>query len=223
MWSPLVKDWYGWWAWWIPLWIMFYWTIAKGCSSEATRERDRDRDRKREREEHDKPTKRFFLTLLFLYFCIISVQVLCDKVRGEGGEAKIWFCIIRGEGGVWRGAKLYYIILEWSLTGITFNNEQWLVIFGASARFLIIQYNTLDYNNPVWWWTVRRDIAGNLLITEIKNCLMSVFIISRVGIVIVSLSTGHPTGCFGMTAKKYEFIAQAKKQHISWDRCLFLH
>ena len=26
------------------------------------------------------------------------------------------------------------------------------------------------------------------------------------------------TKCFGMTAKKYEFIAQAKKQHISWDR-----
>ena len=31
------------------------------------------------------------------------------------------------------------------------------------------------------------------------------------------------TGCFGMTAKKYEFIAQAKKQHISWDRCPFLY
>ena len=26
-----------------------------------------------------------------------------------------------------------------------------------------------------------------------------------------------------MTAKKYEFIAQAKKQHISCDRCPFLH
>ena len=31
------------------------------------------------------------------------------------------------------------------------------------------------------------------------------------------------TGCFRMTVKKFDFIAQAKKQHISWDRCPFLH
>ena len=57
--------------------------------------------------------KDFFLTLLFLYFCIISVQVLCNKVRGEG-RPKYDF-VLYGGGGVWRGAKLYYIILEWSL------------------------------------------------------------------------------------------------------------
>ena len=31
------------------------------------------------------------------------------------------------------------------------------------------------------------------------------------------------TGCFIMTDKKYELIAQAKKQPLSWDTCPFHH
>ena len=41
--------------------------------------------------------------------------------------------------------------------------------------------------------------------------------------VILQLLNLKYTGCFGMTAKKFEFIAQAKKQHISRDRCPFIH
>ena len=81
----------------------------------------------KEREEHDKPTKlkvnlhfewklihipstNFFYTSVLYPFNYYAI-----KCRGRGGGAKIWFCIIRGRGGVWRGAKLYYIIIEWPL------------------------------------------------------------------------------------------------------------
>ena len=53
--------------------------------------------------------------------CTISVQLLCDKVQGEG--QKYDFVLYGGGGGVWRGAKLYYIIIKWPLkrgeTGFT--------------------------------------------------------------------------------------------------------
>ena len=48
------------------------------------------------------------------YICTISVQLLCDKVQGEG--QKYDFVLYGGGGGVWRGAKLYYIMIEWPLT-----------------------------------------------------------------------------------------------------------
>ena len=122
MWGPLVNDWYGWWTWWIPLWMMFYWTIAKGCSSEATREREREtetqRERERERErEHDwisqqslnlthnwKENGFTYPVLKFIWhFCIIFVQVLCDKVWGEGGEPKYDFVWYGGREGLEKG------------------------------------------------------------------------------------------------------------------------
>ena len=32
----------------------------------------------------------------------------------------------------------------------------------------------------------------------------------------------HSTGCFIMIDKKFELIARARKQPISWDRCFFV-
>ena len=31
------------------------------------------------------------------------------------------------------------------------------------------------------------------------------------------------TGCFRMTAKKFELITRARKQPITWERCHFVH
>ena len=47
---------------------------------------------------------------------MISVQLLCDKVQGEGGVGQNMILYYTGVGGVWREAKLYYIIVEWPLT-----------------------------------------------------------------------------------------------------------
>ena len=37
-------------------------------------------------------------------------------MQGEGGRGKNMILYCTGEGGVWRGAKLYYIINEWPLS-----------------------------------------------------------------------------------------------------------
>ena len=56
--------------------------------------------------------------LKFLWhFCILSVQVLCDKVYDMGG------------GRVWRRAKLYNIILEWPLNNLeTPMKQPWNIV-----------------------------------------------------------------------------------------------
>ena len=68
---------------------------------------------------HDWQAQIFFSNTSFL---CISIQVLCDKVRGD-----ISFCIICGKGGWnWRGAKLYHIIIDWPLRFIS--STCWVIL-----------------------------------------------------------------------------------------------
>ena len=48
-----------------------------------------------------------------------TVQLLCNtSEKGGGGKQKYDFVLHGGKrGGVLRGAKLYYIIIEWPLIG----------------------------------------------------------------------------------------------------------
>ena len=68
------------------------------------------------------------IEIFFEHFCTISVQVLCDKVRGEGGSQNM-ILYDTGGGRVWRRAKLYNIILERPLNNLeTPMKQPWNIV-----------------------------------------------------------------------------------------------
>ena len=69
------------------------------------------------------------IEIFFEHFCTISVQVLCDKVWGEGGVSQNMILYDTGVGRVWRRAKLYYIILERPLNNLeTPMKQPWNIV-----------------------------------------------------------------------------------------------
>ena len=92
---------------------------VKQRSNKRERQRQKQRQREGEREEHGKPTK-----------LELNPQLERKWIYIPSTNISLTFLIIRGEGGFWRAAKLYYIILEWPLiTCIIMGNNLLLTIF----------------------------------------------------------------------------------------------